>query len=161
MWSLNDTNQEIWSTAYYLHVRHKTIVTNNSFHRTQTLLFHCSTVYTVEPWYNNGSRDRPNAFAFTRFCIKVFFHIFYFFYNKEYSSFCPGLAIWGTLYQGSTLHGLFFVLHHFCVCLSCSYTTCKLCCLSFIQMWFCLWDKSPSRHPQCAHTYHKWTGELP
>lgn len=72
---------------------HKTIVTNNSFHRTQTLLFHCSTVYTVEPWYNNGSRDRPNAFAFTRFSIKVFFHIFYFFCNKEYSSFCPGLAI--------------------------------------------------------------------
>ena len=40
----------------------------------------------------------------------------------EFSSFCLGLVIWGSLSQGSTVHSLFFVLHHFCVCLLCSYT---------------------------------------
>ena len=28
----------------------------------------------------------------------------------EFSSFCLGLVIWGSLYQGSTVHSLFFVL---------------------------------------------------
>lgn len=94
------------------------------------------------------------------YCISNCFYIFYFFWGKEYSSFCLGLLIWGSLYIKVTSQFV-FVLHHFYMCLSCSYTTCKLCCLSFIQMWFCLRDKSPSHHPQCTHTYYKWTGELP
>ena len=71
----------MYATKQYL------IFTNNSFHRTQTLLFHCSMVYTVEPWYNNGSRDWQNAFAFTRLLDIKLFYIFYFFlYGVHYIS---------------------------------------------------------------------------
>ena len=39
---------------------------------------------TVEPRYNEGSRDWQNLFAITRFrYVEVLFHIFYYYWGKE------------------------------------------------------------------------------
>ena len=58
----------------------------------------------MEPEYNKVPRDWQNLFAITRFCyIKVLFHTFYYYWDKENCLLYRGLPYTKVRYQGSTV----------------------------------------------------------